>query len=221
MRLIGLSAFVFGLAANALAQDDPLTSCTTLSFAPLDVNVPVCTALIGDASALDRTTLGAVYAARAAAYEFALVYHGDHDVTPDHLLAAALADLDEAIALDPRHHAQRGYLLFRLSRFSEAADSYTWAIAAEPARAPARLESRSAALAAAGDHSAAIDDITAAMRLTAAGPDRTRLIVRRAQLREAAGDLNGAIADYRAVIEAEPNHPTAREALQRLGSGTN
>jgi tetratricopeptide (TPR) repeat protein len=132
------------------------------------------------------------------------------------LLGLALADLDRAVASDPRHYGRRGDILFRLGRFNEAAESYASALNATGART--LLESRAMALAAAGDHGAAIDDMSAAIRLAAAAPDHARLLVRRAEMHEAAGDLARAVADYQDVIRLDPGSRTARDALARLGA---
>jgi tetratricopeptide (TPR) repeat protein len=202
-------------AGEASAQEDARARCVTLSFAPLDENVPACTALLQEADALDPTTLAAIYAARAEAYEFALTYNSGHDVDPEELLELALADLDRAVAADPRHYGRRGDILFRLGRFNEAAESYASALNARGAHM--LLESRAMALAAAGDHRAAIDDMTAAIGLVAGGSDRARLLARRAEMHEAAGDVAGAVADYHEAIRLDPASRAARDALARLG----
>lgn len=214
--LAGALAGALTLAAGAVAQDQTHERCLTLSFAPLDDNIPACTALIESSGALDPPVLGAIYAARAEAYEFALTYHGDHDVSAEALLAAALADLDRAVAIDPRHHAQRADILYRLSRFEEAAAGFTAAIAADPSAAAARLESRSAALEASGDLTGAIEDVTAAIRLAASTSDAARLTLRRAELREAAGERAAALADYERVLRDDRENVTARNGADRL-----
>ena len=206
-------------ACRALAQDDDFARCTTLSFAPLDETVPACNAMIDDPAGLDPAALASIHAARAEALEFALVYHGENEVDPDALLAAALADLEQAVSIDPRHHAQRASILFRLGRFPEAADGFTAAIAASPADAAGLLESRSVALAAAGDMVGAIDDMTAAVRLSTAAPDLAHLLGRRAELKEQTGDVAGAIADHTAILRILPDRAVSQEALVRLGGG--
>ncbi|HEY7798746.1 MAG TPA: tetratricopeptide repeat protein [Hyphomonadaceae bacterium] len=218
MRVAIVSMFLAASPACAFAQNAPLERCTTLSFAPLDVNVPACTALIEANEARDPETLALLLAARAEAYEFAITYRGEHIVNPAELLADALADLDRAAGMDPRHHMARGDILFRLSRFEDAAASFTSAIASAPADAPALLERRSMALAAANDTEGAIDDLTAAIRLTTRDADRVRLLLQRAPLLEAASDRAGAISDYRAAARIDPDRPGPREALSRLGA---
>jgi tetratricopeptide (TPR) repeat protein len=218
MRAVIVSAILAASPACAFAQDAPLDRCTTLSFAPLDVNVPACTALIEADGIRDPGMLATLLAARAEAYEFALTYRGEHKVDPDKLLAAALADLDRAAGIDPRHHMARGDILFRLSRFEDAAASFTSAIAAAPADAPGLLERRSMTLAAANDTEAAIDDLTAAIHLTTRDADRVRLLLQRGPLREAAGDTARAISDYQAAARLDPNRRGPREALARLGA---
>lgn len=217
MRAVIVSIFLAASPACAVAQDTPSDRCTTLSFAPLDVNVPACTTLIDANETRDPKMLATLLAARAAAYEFALTYRGEHRVNPDELLAAALADLDRAAGLDPRHHRARGDILFRLSRFGDAAESFTSAIAAAPADAPGLLERRSMALAAANDTEGAIDDLTAAIRLTTRDADRLRLLLQRGPLLEAAGDTARAISDYQAAARLDPNRREPREALAHLG----
>jgi tetratricopeptide (TPR) repeat protein len=221
LRLISVAAglaVLTGCATGAPAMDDTVERCLTLSFAPLDDNVPTCTALIESAEGLAPSTLADVYAARANAYEFALTYQLGHEVSPDALLASALADLDRAVALDPRWHGARGDILFRLSRFEEAAESYTAAIAAEPPGTTAsRLESRAFARAEAGDHPGAIADISESMRLSASRLERRRRMLHRGELREAAGDVAGARADFEAVLDEDPESAAARAGLARLG----
>lgn len=97
--ILGLA--LIAAAPAAAAQESPLSLCTTLSFAPLDMNVPACTALIEAPGGLAPAVLGEAYAARAEAYRFAVTYHGKHDVQPMQLLASALADLDKAVAVIP------------------------------------------------------------------------------------------------------------------------
>jgi hypothetical protein len=144
---------VIGMAPIAPAQaDEQLERCTTLSFAPLEFNVPACTALLGDAESLDDSTVAAIHAARAEAYEFAITYHGNTEVRAAELLALA------------------------------------------------------------------IDDLTSAISLTPAPATRAVLVLRRAQLRERAGDTAGAITDYEAVLEIVPEQQSASDALRRLRS---
>jgi tetratricopeptide (TPR) repeat protein len=222
MRTFFILASALVAAACATSErvaDASLEGCLTLSFAPLDDNVPACTALIARADALDRDTLAAVHAARAAAYEFALTYDDGHEVEAGALLQAALADLDQAVALSSRWHARRGDILFQLSRFVDAAESYTLALAAEPAAAASLLESRSFARAEAGDLAGAIGDISEAIDRSASAIEARRRTLRRGELREAAGDVAGALADYREVVAGQPDNVTAREAVERLERG--
>jgi tetratricopeptide (TPR) repeat protein len=212
-----LFASVLGAATSALAQQDPrLERCTTLSFAPLEVNVPACTALLDDAARFDQSTLGAIYAARAEAYEFGIAYHGEIEVQPDELLALALADLDQAVQLSARYHLQRGDVLFRLSRFVEAADNFTAAIAATSTPAPDLFQRRSMAWASAGEHENALNDIDAAILGATSPLERARLLLQRAELRETVGDADAAIADYQAVLQIDSSQRTAIDALRRL-----
>jgi hypothetical protein len=151
MKRTFLFSCVIGMAPIAMAHaDEQLERCTTLSFAPLEFNVPACTALLGEADAHDESTLAAIHAARAEAYEFAITYHGNTVVRPAELLALAIEDMTSAIGLTP---------------------------------APAA---------------------------------RSVLVLRRAQLREGAGDTAGAIADYEAVLEINPGQHSASDALRRL-----
>ena len=151
MKRAILCACTIGVASCATGPtNEQLERCTTLSFAPLDVNVPACTALLDEAEALDESTVAAIYAARADAYEFGITYHGDREVRADELLTLA------------------------------------------------------------------INDLGAAIDVTSAPAARAAFQLRRAQLREGAGDREGAIADYQAVLGAEPGHQAAISALQRL-----
>lgn len=212
-----LCACVLCAATSAQAQhDERLERCTTLSFEPLEVNVPACTALLENTAGLDHDTLADIYAARAEAYEFAITYHAGREIEPENLLNLALADLDEAVRLSARHHARRADVLFQLSRFAEAAQGYTAAMEAPDAPTAELLRRRSMARAAAGQRAEAIEDMSAAIAATSRSRERVSLLLERARLHEADGEPDAAVADYRSVLQIEPSHTTALEAMRRL-----
>jgi hypothetical protein len=136
--LLGLVAIV--AAPIATAQESPLSLCTTLSFAPLDMNVPACTTLIEQPEGLSPAVLGEVYAARAEAYDFAITYHGDHDIDPRELMAAALADLEKAVSIMPASVGsprilviqRRADLRYRTGDRAGAIEDYRTVLAALP-----------------------------------------------------------------------------------------
>jgi tetratricopeptide (TPR) repeat protein len=50
------------------------------------------------------------------------------------------------------------------------------------------------------------------------GPEATYVVISLAQAHEKAGDLKGAIGEYRAVLDYDPDNREAKEALVRLGA---
>ncbi len=204
--------------SDAWAQEDAFDACLSLSFAPLDHNVPACSALIDGPAALDSQTRAAVLAARARAYEFALTYRGDSDVADDMLLASALADLDRAVAADPSFRPQRAGVLHRLGRFADAVQDYDAAIAAAAPSLSSLLSARSTSLAAQGRQAEAIDDMTAAIRLSTSPSQIAGFLFRRGELREGTGAQSAALADYQAVLALQPHHGGARAAVTRLSA---
>lgn len=140
--LVGL--VVLAAPMPALAQESGIDRCLTLSFAPIDVNLPACTAMIENPRGLAPAKLAEVHAARAEAYRFAITYHGEHDVQPTELLAAALADLDKAVALAPagdfrsRVLHDRGGLREQLGDPAGAIEDYRSVLTTDPAHQDAR-----------------------------------------------------------------------------------
>ena len=214
LAIVVVTLVLASVSTSSLADD--WEDCTVLSFGPLDVNIPACTALLDDEGNLSDDRRALAHGARAAALHWATTYHHGHEVDPEALLLAALDDLDQAVALDPRFHGERAEAQQRLGRHQSAVDDYTAAIEARPDLAVHYLSGRAHALEALGDLDAAIDDMTAAIRLTTAAPDLVRHLMRRGALHEAAGNPSAAAADFRHVLRLAPDHVNAVSALQRL-----
>lgn len=202
----------FGLAP---AVADDVEACMSLSFAPLDMNIPACTRLIEEGGLPDAQT-AALYASRAEAYRFARTYSLGHDVDDLELLNLAEADFDAAVALDPAYRGSRGEVRYMLGRHEEAIEDFTAMIALEPQSAHYHRVNRSYAYEYLGEFDAAIEDVTIALDAADGPIDEARLYARRGELHEAAGDAGAAAADYRAVLERRPDHQTVREALARI-----
>ncbi|MCP4661691.1 MAG: tetratricopeptide repeat protein [bacterium] len=62
----------------------------------------------------------------------------------------------------------------------------------------------------------AVESYRQAVRLS---PKDAGIRVGFATLLEGAGDIEGARAEYQAALDTMPDHPTAQEGLERLGSG--
>jgi hypothetical protein len=144
MKSLIAGLVVLAAPMPTLAQESGIDRCLTLSFAPIDVNLPACTALIDNPRGLGPARLAEIHAARAEAYRFAITYHGEHDVQPKELLAAALADLDKAAALAPagdlrvRVLYDRGALREQLADPTGAIEDYRSVLTAYPAHQDAR-----------------------------------------------------------------------------------
>lgn len=78
---------------------------------------------------------------------------------------------------------------------------------------------RWAVLETAHDATRGISDITESLRLHTPGPERKlQLLLIRAQLYAATGQLRRAADDYRLVLSEDPNNDTARLGLRRIGA---
>ncbi len=218
-----MNRWMSGLAAAMLtglapAAADDVDFCMSLSFAPLDMNIPACSRLIEEGG-LPDAQMAALYASRAEAYRFARTYSLGHEVDDVELLTLALADFDAAAALDPAYRGSRGELRYMLGQYDEAVEDFTFMIELEPQSAHYHRLNRSYAYEHLGAFDAALEDVSAALE-EADGPiDEARLYARRGEIHEAAADLDAAAQDYREVLERRPDHQTVREALERIERG--
>ena len=127
-------------------------------------------------------------------------------------LEAAVAALEQALRLDPRHwaaHNNLGIALARLRRFDQAAASFHRAIALRPAGAQAH-NNLANALAEQRRHDEAIPHFQCALRLDPAYPD-ARLNLGKALL--AAARFEEAADQFRQVVELDPGIAKAHRHL--------
>ena len=102
-------------------------------------------------------------------------------------------------------------LQYSSENFPGAVNAYARALALDPDHAPALLGSAEA-LQKLDRHDEALVDLDRAVRL---GADWTGYLLR-ARSRRALGDMPGAIADFRQVLEENPEHLGARQALTEM-----
>ena len=102
-------------------------------------------------------------------------------------------------------------LQYSSENFPGAVNAYARALALDPDHAPALL-GRGEALQRLERHEEALVDLDRAVRL---GADWTGYLLR-ARSRRALGNIPGAIADFRQVLEENPEHIGARQALAEM-----
>lgn len=206
--------------------ENDLAKCKRLSFDPLRGNVPFCSRLIDD-PALSRDVRLEALAARARAYVEAITYRAGHDVTERELRAAALADWDDAVVLVrksgdrdrlPALLRERGGARWMTADYEGALADYN-AYLIEMEEVSAVLGSRAMMFEQLGRYNEAIQDMTAAIRLVGSEycSNLHNWVLQRGEMYEAAGDLAAAERDYRITLGADPEHRTARAALERIG----
>lgn len=228
MRWLGAGIFLalLFIAVTAPAQaDDDRRACTNISYRPLEITVPACTRLIEKGN-LEPGDLRLMLRRRADAYYFgsSLVSSADERKT---LLARALGDINRAIALEPGPapaqtspfwlgplELARADVLLELGRSKQAADAYTAAMDSVPGAASYARLGRALAYANLERFDDALADVTALMQ---AEPAQAKWALLRGEINEKAGRRDAAIADYEAVLQIDPEHVGARQALERLG----
>ncbi|MCM1349126.1 MAG: tetratricopeptide repeat protein [Firmicutes bacterium] len=120
----------------------------------------------------------------------------------------ALADMDEAIKLQPRvagYFINRAFIRYRLDDYFGAMSDYDYALQLDPAnfvavynRALLRMEVH--------DYNKAIDDLTQVLALR---PQEYRALYNRAMLYREIGDMKNALTDISHVIDVIPNFALA------------
>lgn len=121
---------------------------------------------------------------------------------------AALADLNEAVRLQPRMaglYINRAYLRYSLNDYFGAMADYDYALQLEPANATA-LFNRGLLLAEVNANDRALEDFTGVLNLE---PDNYRALYSRALIHRAKGNYRAAIDDVNRVAEAFPDFPDA------------
>ena len=187
-----LIAFVaLPLARPASAAGDPnWQACAGLSTTP-EQRVAACTAVI-DGKTETGGRLAGAYCSRG------------YGLTEQRLLDAALADLDEAIRLDPAYpcpHNNRGRVYAMKRDFDRAISDYDEAIRLQPSFALA-YNNRGDARLARGDVPQAMTDFDAAIRLD---PKLAIAYGNRAYIYYRMHDFAHAIADYSTQIKLRPD----------------
>ena len=130
--------------------------------------------------------------------------------------ADALADYEQALALDPkpaRTYFAKGSALGRLGRVDEALESFDRALELDPTLVEARSD-RAGVRLMKGDLQGAISDLDEAIRRN---PGFRGSYVNRGSAYAMAGDLERAVADYRHAIELDPHHPRVYELWGAMG----
>ncbi len=116
----------------------------------------------------------------------------------------ALADLNTAVKLEPRHaplYINRAYLRYKLDDYFGAMADFDYAIGLEPANDVA-LFNRALLLSEVGDNDRALQDYNRILELN---PDNIRARYNRALVKGEKHDFKGAISDINHVIEKYPN----------------
>lgn len=228
-RVVAVMSAIVGVLSSAALADD-MEACTTLSFAPLEQTIPACDRLIGSGT-LDEESLFRALVARAHASGFAITYHFGHDIDARALLDAQLADFDRALVIARRLHdigklmpefraalADRASVLLQLDENERAAAGYSEVIYLSDEPATFAFFGRSLAFERMGRLDLALADMTVLVWLADGGSLAANVLVRRAELHEAAGHTDMALADYRRVLTLAPDHVTARDAIDRLAA---
>ena len=123
-------------------------------------------------------------------------------------MKAALADLNEAVRLQPRLaglYINRAYLRYSLNDYFGAMADYDYALQLEPANATA-LFNRGLLLAEVNANDRALEDFNSVLKLE---PDNYRALYSRALIHRAKGNYQAAIDDVNRVAEAFPEFPDA------------
>ena len=140
---------------------------------------------------------------------------GDHRMADFHFEMALEYGLDpdrqtrERMVIAAHMHGEE--LQYSSENFPGAISAYSRALALNPDHAPALL-GLAEALQRLDRHEEALADLDRAIAL---GADWTGYLLR-ARSRRALGDMPGAIADFRQVLEENPEHLGARQALAEM-----
>lgn len=193
------------LGATALAKSDPWTGC---GGADPDVRIASCTEIITSASRKTKQNKIAAYLNRGGAYRA----KGDFD--------RAIADLDEALHLDPRSAAaliERASVFHSKGDLDRAIGDYDRAIAAWPQSA-APFYGRGEVYRAKDDLDRAVANYDRALQLDA---NLAAAYVSRAEVYRRKGDLDRALADVSEALKRDPRSASLLEhrgaIYQRMG----
>jgi tetratricopeptide (TPR) repeat protein len=137
-----------------------------------------------------------------------------------------LAEILDGLAEAEPDPAEKVALLFRFGRLAEdklespqrAAMAFERILLIEPDNLPA-LRALEPIYEARRDHAQLYRNLAAQAQATAEGGARTRLVARLAEVATARGDVETAIEHWRDLLEKNPRHPGATEALDSLLEG--
>lgn len=153
----------------------------------------------------------------------AYVMRADIAISSSKDYANALADMDEAIKLQPQfagYFVNRAFLRYNLDDYFGAMADYDYAIQLEPLNTAA-LFNRGLLRAEVHDNNKAIDDFTKVLQLD---PDNYHALYNRALLYKDIADYRSSVSDLDKVIEAFPDFAGAyfvrSESLRLLGENT-
>jgi tetratricopeptide (TPR) repeat protein len=131
----------------------------------------------------------------------------------------AVQDFSAALEIAPENgeaYAGRGLAQLARGRVEEALSDCDMAVTFAPGHAQAYL-CRARAYLERGEPVQVSTNIARALDLA---PDMPEAYVTRARLAEQAGDIEAAVADYRAALKRDPLEKDARAALERIGAET-
>lgn len=134
----------------------------------------------------------------------AYLIRADVAISSEKDYAKALADMDEAIKLQPRYSGffvNRAFLRYNLDDYFGAMADFDYAIQLDPVNSVA-LYNRGLLRAEVRDNNKAIDDFSQVLTLD---PDNYKAMFNRAGLLAEIGDYRGAVADLDKVIAAYPD----------------
>lgn len=139
--------------------------------------------------------------------------------------ATALADMDEAIRLEPRQPSffvNRAYLRHELDDYYGAMSDFDYALQLDPVNTSA-IFNRAILRAEVGDHDRAVADLDRVVSLT--GGKDYRALFNRAMINKERGRLQDALSDAEVIVNAFPDMPAAyflrfdiREAMGDKGA---
>jgi tetratricopeptide (TPR) repeat protein len=202
LTLIAL-ALVFSALVSSASADDK-TECATSE--DQERVIASCTAVIV-AAADDPETRAIALTNRGSARQKLKNYD------------AAIADLDEAIRLNPklsRAYFNRGTVYYRKNDAKHAMADFNEAVRLDPMDLEA-LVNRAVLSFDLDDNARAISDMDAAIKLA---PKNTMLYAYRAKMYLDSGDAKRAGADFKRVLELDPSNAEARAMLRDLGMET-
>jgi len=162
--------------------------------------------------ALDLTVLPPVRTYESAPQPAPEEAAGDARVDPE--IVKKLGSLGYIGAKSPTGDRNLAGLHFEAGRYAEAAREYAKLVNENPADGSLRA-SYAGALGALGRYDAAIEQLTAAIRLE---PLNVEAYHNRAVIHERKGERDAAVRDYQTAVRYNPQYAPSRQSLARLGA---